>query len=152
MFRTTVRGALLAAAIAGPLLLNSPAQAATYDGVDPISSGCAATAITAETASIRNAAHTGVIGYIDLRYSTHCRTVWGRVRTTATDSATAGLTRNSDSAHEYCGPSTWSSDLGAYSCYTPMLNDANVTSSASGAIDEIYDGQSVVDEASTANY
>jgi hypothetical protein len=33
-----------------------------------------------------------------------------------------------------------------------MLNDANVTSSASGAIDEIYDGQSVVDEASTANY
>jgi hypothetical protein len=46
-----------------------------------------------------------------------------------------GLTqvkRNSDGGYQSCLGFTWTSSLGGYSCYTPMLNDRGVTSYATG--------------------
>lgn len=105
------------------------ASALTYDGQDPIASGCANTAITAESVPIRDS-NGALLGYDDLRYSTACRTTWGRVRDIATSQGSSLLSRLSDGHQEWCGygPLTWSQTLNAYTCYTPMLNDANVTS------------------------
>jgi hypothetical protein len=103
--------------------------------MSPASTGCASTAITAEYANIFNA--TAVrIGQIQLRYSTACRTVWGRIIEFAQDPGQASVHRNSDGRTYACNNPTWSSSLGAYSCYTAMVYDAQVTSSAGGIIEE----------------
>lgn len=108
------------------------ASAAAYDGQDPIATGCANTVTTPRSAQIYAGDGT-IIGQIQLRYSTGCRTVWGRILAYYNNyNAHAYVYRNTDGAWQNCENSTWSSSLGAYSCYTPMLNDANVTSYAWG--------------------
>lgn len=112
------------------------AQAAAYDGQDPIASGCANTATTAESAAF--VYHGNVVGHIELRYSSSCRTVWARI-TSSTSNGIGNVWRQSDSQNFACGGQSpgslaWSATVSAYSCYTPMLNDANVVSFAFGEI------------------
>jgi glycosidase len=112
------------------------AQAAAYDGQDPVASGCSNTALTLQSVPFNY--NGGVVGHIELRYSTNCRTVWARL-TSKTSNGLAHVWRQSDSANYQCGGQSpgslaWSSTLSAYSCYTVMLNDANVTSFAYGEI------------------
>ncbi|GIH07833.1 hypothetical protein Rhe02_59000 [Rhizocola hellebori] len=115
------------------VLVPGTANAATYDGQDPIASGCASSVITARLANIRGYDGITIVGQIQLRYSTACRTVWGRIVAYYNDyNAHAYVNRNSDGAWYNCVNPTWSNNLAAYSCYTPMLNDANVTSYADG--------------------
>jgi hypothetical protein len=124
------------AAAGGIALVPGVAQAAAYDGQDPIASGCANTATTAESAAF---VYKGaVVGHIELRYSTACRTVWARL-TSKTSNGIGNVWRQSDSLNYACGGQSpgslaWSATLSAYSCYTPMVNDANVTSFAFGEI------------------
>lgn len=104
-----------------------------------MSSGCANTAITAEQHIITDDAGT-TVGWAQLRYSTACRTLWGRVLATTSAWAygSASVVRNSDGVVEYIGDPdvtlAWSSALGEYAAYSPMLNDANVTSYANGCV------------------
>jgi hypothetical protein len=106
------------------------AQAATYDGRDPVSSGCSRSAITARQASIY--AGSTRVGVAQLRYSTSCRTVWGRTIAYYSPKGLTQVKRNSDGAYQSCVGFAWVSSLGGYSCYTPMLNDRGVTSYATG--------------------
>ncbi|MEV0412564.1 DUF2690 domain-containing protein [Streptomyces sp. NPDC050448] len=122
--------AVTTASIALALGLSGNASAAAYDGQDPISSGCANTAITAKSSAIY--VGSTQVGTIELRYSTACRTVWGRVRSTG-PYGHATVTRTSDYEWNYCGSLSWNSSMGQYSCYTTMLNDAGVSSYATGA-------------------
>jgi len=128
------------AAVVVAVVTPGTAQAATYDGADPIATGCANTAITAKASNIYNEGVT-VIGQIQLRYSTACRTVWARILAYDTPyQATGGVTRDTDLYTFYCHNPTWSSSLGAYSCFTKMLNDRNVTSYAYGYAAQYYGG------------
>jgi hypothetical protein len=123
---TTVTAIVIAVVIAP-----EAAQAAPRDGQDPIASGCASTASTPRSVPIR--ANGTVVGRVDLRYSSGCRTVWGRVLAYYTPyQAVAYVYRNSDGAFQRCANAAWSNTLFAYTCYTLMLNDANVTSYAWG--------------------
>lgn len=122
--------ALTAAALVGPG--TGTASAATYDGQDPIASGCASNTDTVASAPIYRTDGTQV-GTMELRYSVPCGTVWARV-VSYYSTGYAYVHRSSDGASERCGNAlTWSSSLNAYSCYTPMLNDWNTMSYAYGA-------------------
>jgi hypothetical protein len=130
--RKPLRSALVLLATNASALVATPgiAQAATYDGRDPISSGCARSAITARQASIY--AGSTRVGVAQLRHSTSCRTVWGRTIAYYSPKGLTQVKRNSDGAYQSCVDFTWTSSLGGYSCYTPMLNDRGVTSYATG--------------------
>ena len=115
------------------------------DGTDPSATGCAATAVTVETADAHEANGSGLeIGYVQLRYSTACRTVWGRMVAfypAAGDpgyEGYAGSFRNSDHLSEGCWTYTddFSSTLDGYTCYSPQEYDGGVTSYAYA---DIYD-------------
>jgi hypothetical protein len=107
--------------------------AAVYDGQSPISSGCANTAITARSSSISTQSQLGhVVGRIDLRYSRSCRTVWARILARERPSGWAGVERQRDGALQECWSLSWSDSLGAWSCFTPMLNDAGELGRAGG--------------------
>ncbi|MFE7955636.1 DUF2690 domain-containing protein [Streptomyces sp. NPDC057413] len=120
-------GAASAALVVG---LTGSANAAAYDYQDPISSGCANTATTARSTAVYVGSTR--VGTIELRYSTGCRTVWARVTSTG-PYGDAAVTRTSDWEWDHCDTLSYSSSLGAYSCYTNMLNDAGVESYAQGS-------------------
>jgi hypothetical protein len=107
------------------LVSENKAHAATYDGDSPVLSGCANDAYTARSATLASGS------IIELRYSPSCRTVWARITNPVVDDnnnySFAIVTRNSDGHTYSCLVPT-----GAKSCYTPMLNDAGVTSYAKG--------------------
>nr|WSX53970.1 YjfA family protein [Streptomyces sp. NBC_00974] len=106
----------------------STASAAAYDGQDPISSGCSASAITAaSTALYANGAR---VGTVELRYSTSCRTTWVRVYSNGPNLG-GYVNRNQDGATQWCGGPSIAPN-GQYSCFSPMLNDAGYTSYAAG--------------------
>ncbi|MFF0477759.1 DUF2690 domain-containing protein [Streptomyces sp. NPDC004284] len=121
--------AVVTASVALAVGFSGSASAAAYDNQDPNSSGCASTAITAKSSPIY--VGSTQVGTIELRYSTSCRTVWGRVRSTG-PYGHATVTRTSDWEWNYCDNLSWNSSLGQYSCYTAMLNDTNVESYATG--------------------
>ena len=122
--------AVVTASIALAVGLTGSAGAAAYDNEDPIASGCANTAITARSTAIY--VNSTQVGTIELRYSTACRTVWGRVLSTG-PYGHAMLSRTSDWEWNDCGNLSWNSSLGKYTCYTAMLNDAGVESYARGS-------------------
>lgn len=124
-------GAVASAAVR-PAAPNLTCSGYGCDGRDPINYGCASTAITAESANIYMGSTK--IGEAQLRYSTACRTVWGRVLSYDTSSAAAFVQRNTDKRAYTCNNVTYSQTLGAYSCYTPMLYDGGPTSDAGGSI------------------
>jgi hypothetical protein len=110
-----------------------PAHAGGYDGQDPNASGCGSDAITAASVPLTNGGNS-TYGSLELRYSPYCRTVWARVWSHYGGEMAGIVHRDSDGAQQSCGPNQaqWSSSAGEYYCYTPMLNDANVTSYAFG--------------------
>ncbi|MEU4119907.1 DUF2690 domain-containing protein [Kitasatospora sp. NPDC028055] len=110
--------------------VNGTANAATYDGQDPISSGCAADAITAKSVPL-NADGIGQVGTLELRYSRSCRTAWARVYSRG-NSLWANVVRQKDNQRSGCDKASWDSGSGQYYCYTPMVNDAGYLSYAVG--------------------
>ena len=119
-------------------LLAGTASALTYDGQDPEASGCSSSAITAEQHALTYNGAT--IGWVQLRYSTSCMTVWSRIETTnsAWAKGDAEVVRNSPEASQGWGwpgkAVPWSSGNSAYSAWTPMLNDVDATSYANGCL------------------
>jgi hypothetical protein len=105
------------------------------NGTDPQSTGCASSAITAEETSIIS--KSGVlVGYVDLRYSTACKTAWARTVDYYSSSGGSDVVR-SDGKYYGCGyyvgkQMTYSSTLGGYSCYSPQIYDHPYTSAGSG--------------------
>jgi hypothetical protein len=109
------------------------------DGWDPSQSGCSASASTPVPARQIYDHANRHLGQIELRYSSTCRTVWARVTNYISDAGNGFITRT-DGAQEACGISSWSTTMGGYSCYTPMLYDGGVTSFALGEDYDPYDG------------
>ena len=151
MKRSRIIVSTLALTAALPLFLGAgTAQAATYDNVDPTSTSCANTASTVKSASLVASDGT-VVGSIELRYSSACRTVWARVNGSGYrqyDSAGPGgeVIRNSDGKTL----STIHCNSSHSSCYSNMLNDAGVTSYARGFISHWAYGR--VGPVRTGNY
>lgn len=137
----TMRNILARAAVVVALgvgaLVATPgsASAAAYDGQSPVTSGCDATASTVRSAPISQPGYQ--LGYIELRYSSACRTAWARVvsfngyQPSVAYMSEAIVKRNSDGLSYRCQFSV----AGQKSCYTRMVNDAGVTSYARGGID-----------------
>ncbi|MFE1285831.1 DUF2690 domain-containing protein [Streptomyces sp. NPDC058751] len=72
---------------------------------------------------------------LQLRYSASCRAAWGRITNASYDTRSqftpsAGVHRNSDGREYTCAVATTGT-----SCFTLMVNDANVTSYAFGEWD-----------------
>jgi hypothetical protein len=127
------------------------------DGTDPSGTGCAATAITAETKNAYESNGSGYeIGYVQLRYSTACRTVWARIVVFYTNpqefEGQGSAFRNSDHQNENCYATSadYSSSMDGYTCYTPQEYDGGVTSAGYGIIYDPSTGNSV--EIHTASY
>ncbi len=132
--------AMVTAAFAASIVLvfagPSGAYAAAYDGTDPNSTGCSASASTVASVAL------GPSASVELRYSSSCRTTWARLsggyKGEPGDCAAsyAKIHRNSD-GREY--RRTWvGGDSG--SIYTKQLSDAGVTSYAFGSVDYCYAG------------
>lgn len=128
--RVLGRIAAVAVCAAAPLALTGSAQAATYDGQDPLATGCSSSALTMESAPVYRIDGTQT-GTIELRYSTSCKTVWARL-VSYYSQGFATASRDQDGATYSCTSLTWSSSLNAYSCYSRMLNDYGMSSYAYG--------------------
>ena len=129
--------ALSAVAVTGG---SAQANTYTYDGADPASTYCGGTTSTPSSATITYS-DGSYAGTISLRYNSGCRTVWAKITipnpqtpcgtgTTDHDCAKAVIHRDKDGAELSC-----SVPAGSTSCYTNMLNDANMTSYAYGILD-----------------
>lgn len=114
-------------------------MASIYDGQSPYYNNCASSAYTARSAYLKDPSG-NVVGIVELRYSPTCRTVWARVTDYLSNNGyipgvqgtvDAYVHRNSDGRQESCT----STQVGQTSCYTPMLDDAGVTSYAHGDVD-----------------
>ncbi|MGZ2362149.1 YjfA family protein [Streptomyces sp. 372A] len=109
------------------------ASAASYDGQDPISSGCSASAITAASRALY--AKGAQVGTVELRYSTACRTTWVRV---FSDGPNFGgyVNRVQDGTTQWCGGPSIAANGQEY-CFSAMLNDAGYTSWAAGYASDV---------------
>ncbi|WP_212843959.1 DUF2690 domain-containing protein [Catellatospora sp. IY07-71] len=79
----------------------------------------------------------GRSGKIELRYSSTCRTVWGRVLVyTIPSEADAQVYRYNDGAStQFCiDEIAWSNVVGAYTCFTRMVYDGGYIAQAAGTI------------------
>ncbi|MGW4160435.1 DUF2690 domain-containing protein [Streptomyces sp. NPDC004788] len=137
--RTALAGTSLLFAAAGLIATGGSAQAATYDGWDPASSGCGG--ISTVSSAAMTDPHGNHLGTLELRYSSGCRTTWARITMDYTQGAcgtsSAGIAcpkawiiRNSDGTSYSCTVTE-----GRSSCYTPMVNDAGVSSYAQSYTD-----------------
>ncbi|WP_436532741.1 DUF2690 domain-containing protein [Actinoplanes sp. HUAS TT8] len=109
------------------------------DGKDPIAMGCGSTKTAHSVFVLVNGNY--AIGVIELRYSSVCRTTWARIQLYkedwergATNSPIGQIIRIGDNKHYRCSNVGWSNDLRTYTCYTPMVNDAGLTSYANAQV------------------
>ena len=112
------------------LVLSTPgaAYAAAYDDQWADETSCGNSAITARVATLST-------GKVELRYSTGCRTIWSRVtvyRSALIVDPFAWAVRNTDGRHTAGINKCYTDGAGNFVCYSPMLNDAGVTSYAAG--------------------
>ncbi|MEU0836696.1 DUF2690 domain-containing protein [Streptomyces sp. NPDC005969] len=132
-----VAGGLGLALIAG----TGGAQAYTYDGSDPSSTGCSSDASTVASAPMKTLLSGYHVGTIEMRYSLNCHTAWARLTLDGPESAcgnasagracsTASIVRNNDGRTYTC-----TIRQGQTQCYTPMVYDKGLTSYARGVID-----------------
>jgi hypothetical protein len=124
------------------------AYAATYDGLVPQSTSCWNDRhLVASDYLYAGSYNSGAI--IDLYYSRSCRTTWARIQngTIAEPGSDAGgvaqIIRNSDGRTYTCHVTDTSG-----TCWTQMVNDANVTSYAYG----VEDGGAFYATGRTLNY
>jgi Protein of unknown function (DUF2690) len=129
------------------------------DGTDPSSTGCAANAITAEQQTEYEANGSGyAVGYVQLRYSKTCRTVWTRIIVfyAAPDGyeGIGTIYRNSDHNQVSCYAYTndYSISLGGYTCYTLQEYDGGVTSAAYASLYDPSAGGVTARQIHTASY
>ncbi|MEU0403005.1 DUF2690 domain-containing protein [Streptomyces sp. NPDC006197] len=138
-----VAGSLGLALIAG----TGGAQAYTYDGTNPSSTGCSADGRTVASATARNAAGAS-FGTIELRYSLNCHTAWARMTLnypeSDCDNASAGyactrgyIIRNNDGRTYSCKISP-----GQTQCYTPQVYDKDPLTSFAQAYVDAATGES----------
>ncbi|POX54391.1 DUF2690 domain-containing protein [Streptomyces sp. Ru72] len=142
--RSKMRNFARAGVVAGGLGLamiaaTGGAQAYTYDGSDPSSTGCSSGASTVASATVKNSNAT--FGTIELRYSLACHTAWARLTLNYTQGACGNASAGYDCAHAYVirnnDGRTYSCTIsqGQSQCYTPMVYDKGMTSFAQAAID-----------------
>jgi hypothetical protein len=140
--RVAARAAVVFGAVGlSVLAATGGAQAYTYDGQDPSSTGCSSGASTVASAAMYSGGYR--VATIELRYSLSCHTGWARLTLEQTQgpcgNATAGyacpsgwITRNNDgrsySCHIY---------QNQHQCYTPMVYDKGLTSFAEGFLDTV---------------
>jgi hypothetical protein len=83
------------------------------------------------------------VGVIELRYSSTCRAAWGRIQIWkaewekgAIPWAYGQVVRDSQTypAHNRCSTLAWSNVTNSYTCYTPMVNDKNLSSFANAQL------------------
>ncbi|MFC8900143.1 DUF2690 domain-containing protein [Streptomyces cinereoruber] len=134
-----VAGSLGLALIAG----TGGAQAYTYDGTNPSSTGCSADGKTIHSATVKNDAGYS-FGTIELRYSVKCHTAWGRMTlnraANSCDTTGAGyactrgyVIRNNDGRTYSCKISA-----GQTQCYTPQVYGKDpLTSYAQAYVDAV---------------
>lgn len=128
---SVVATAVAALALTAGLAVPASAASAKYDGKDPKTYGCDASAKTVDSKSVKASDGT-LLGTIELRYSTACRTVWAKVTSLQSVSsfgngAEASIVRKDGTTLTYkC--------VSGKSCYTPMLDDKNTSSYAHGDI------------------
>ncbi|MGW4065749.1 DUF2690 domain-containing protein [Amycolatopsis sp. NPDC004747] len=114
----------------------APSTVAVADGSDPISTGCASSAITARSAYGSSGGVNRVL--VELRYSTRCATAWARITTLNVPACVPGedycghvwVIRNSDGREFDCV-----TPGGGHGCYTAQVNDNRVTSYAYGFVE-----------------
>jgi hypothetical protein len=127
-----------AAAAAGLLPGIAHADNRPYDGAYADGSGCMGFS-TVRSATIYDTPTPAILGTVELRYSSSCRTVWTRVlafgcRGCINPRVEGAVWRLYDNKWLECGRFGWSDSLQREYCLTPMVNDAGVVSRAFGQI------------------
>ncbi|MEC1663397.1 YjfA family protein [Bacillus halotolerans] len=134
----------------------APAHAEThaYDGKSPYYNDCASSATTKKSSNLVNA-NNQVIGVVELKFSSTCKTAWAKItmNNTLTTSyeANAEITRNTDKKRYNCDSAGGNGKAvaGQKSCYTPMVYDLDPrTSYAFGK----YSGPNLNVWATTGSY
>ena len=140
--RHAVRAGVVLATVGLSLIAaTGGAQAYTYDGQDPSSTGCSSDATTVASASITSGGYH--VGVIEMRYSVNCHTGWARLTLDQAQgpcgNASAGyacpagiITRNNDGRQYYCYIYQ-----GQTQCYTDMVYDKGLTSFAAASLDTV---------------
>jgi hypothetical protein len=135
MIRRVLRSLTLAVAgtviVAG--LSSTPAQAANYkwDGMDPYATECGYDGVAVDDATVTYQGREVV--YVWLIYSRACRTTWAEVAAASgySDwSAKGYIHRNQDGKRLYLSYVRNNSSGGVWVRYTPMVNDAGMSSYA----------------------
>ncbi len=110
-----------------------PGPDGSFDGTDPAKTGCSADARSPKHKSLY--ANGRKVAVIELRYSSRCRTAWGRITSSYVNCQSPGtwcgdvqIFRN-DGKNFGC-----SSKTGDRGCYTPQVNDAGYRTYAWGCI------------------
>ncbi|AOL27934.1 MULTISPECIES: YjfA family protein [Bacillus] len=133
-----------------------PANAEThaYDGKSPYYNDCASTGSTKKSSNLVNASNQ-VIGVVELKFSSTCKTAWAKITMnntlTSGFEANAEITRNTDGKRYNCDSAGGNGKAvaGQKSCYTPMVYDLDPrTSYAFGK----YSGPNLNVWATTGSY
>lgn len=119
----------------------SPTQTGKQcDGQSPTGTGCSVGAYTAEQVTAYDSGYE--IGWVQLRYSPACRTVWAKVLALYPSPVINGIQtysggvihRNSDNVEISCPTVNFNTGDNGWECETNMLYDASVTSFAKGIL------------------
>ncbi|MDS9998001.1 YjfA family protein [Bacillus atrophaeus] len=130
------------------------AETHSYDGKSPYYNDCDSSGSTKKSSNLVNA-NNQVIGVVELKFSSTCKTAWAKISMnntlTSGYEANAEITRNTDGKRYNCDSSGGNGKAvaGQKSCYTPMVYDLDPRSSyAFGK----YSGQSLNVWATTGSY
>jgi hypothetical protein len=99
------------------------AETHSYDGKSPYYNSCASSAVTKDKKWIDS------VSYVELKFSTKCKTAWAKVTVTRPaiydHEADARIVRNTDEKAYTCNSSGGNGvvNKGQSSCYTPMVYD-----------------------------
>jgi hypothetical protein len=86
----------------------TPALNLPYDGTDPQADGCAKTAVTVVTVPLYNGPE--FVGNLSLRWSTACKTNWGRFTTSINVGAPVQVYVYREADSKFCGDQISSGD------------------------------------------
>lgn len=99
------------------------AETHSYDGKSPYYNSCASSAVTKDKKWIDS------VSYVELKFSTKCKTAWAKVTVTRPSiynhEADARIVRSTDGKAYTCSSSGGNGvvNKGQSSCYTPMVYD-----------------------------